>query len=83
MSHHPWVVPEPFTPEPCETYSKADIDYWAAAMGKALEEAYENPDFVAQAPHGQAITLLLDHSVVEDPKKWASTYRAYKKKYKK
>ena len=23
MSHHPWVVPEPFTPEPCETYSKA------------------------------------------------------------
>ena len=27
-SHHPWLIPEPFTPEPCETYSKADIDYW-------------------------------------------------------
>ena len=30
MSHHPWVVPEPFTPEPCETYSKDDLDEWAA-----------------------------------------------------
>ena len=83
MSHHPWIVPEPFTPEPCETYSKADLDYWAASMEKALTEAYENPDFIAQAPYGQPISKMLDESVVEDPKRWASTYRAYKKKYKK
>ena len=31
-SHHPWIVPEPFTPEPCETYSKEDCDYWAAVL---------------------------------------------------
>ena len=34
LSHHPWVVPEPFTPEPCETYSKADLDEWAAVIKK-------------------------------------------------
>jgi len=31
-SHHPWIVPEPMTPEPCETYSKEDCDYWAAVL---------------------------------------------------
>ncbi len=36
MSHHPWVVPEPFTPEPCETYSKADLDEWAAVIKKGV-----------------------------------------------
>ena len=40
MSHHPWVVPEPFTPEPCETYSKADLDEWAAVIKKGVDEAY-------------------------------------------
>ena len=40
MSHHPWVVPEPFTPEPCETYSKADLDEWAAVIKKGSDEAY-------------------------------------------
>ncbi len=43
MSHHPWVVPEPFTPEPCETYSKADLDEWAAVIKLASDEAYSRP----------------------------------------
>ncbi len=55
LSHHPWIVPEPFTPEPCETYSKADLDYWAAAMRQAVKEAYEDPDFAKAAPHAQAV----------------------------
>lgn len=83
MSHHPWIVAEPFTPEPCETYSKADLDYWAASMEKALTEAYEDPNFLLQAPYGQPVSRMLDESVVEDPKRWASTYRAYKRKYNK
>jgi len=81
MSHHPWIVPEPFTPEPCETYSKADCDYWAAVMRQVLKEAYENPEFVMNAPHHQAIGKIKDPSVAEDPKKWAMTWRAYQKKY--
>jgi len=43
MSHHPWIVPEPFTPEPCETYSKEDIDYWAAGDEDHSDDAYESP----------------------------------------
>src|SRR5262249_6682969 len=27
MSHEPWVVPEPFTPEAGEMYGKEDLDY--------------------------------------------------------
>ena len=46
MSHEPWVVPEPFTPEAGEMYSKEDLDYWVAVIAKVSEEAYANPDFV-------------------------------------
>ena len=31
MSHEPWVVPEPFTPEAGEMYGKEDIDAWIDA----------------------------------------------------
>ncbi|PKM84524.1 MAG: glycine dehydrogenase subunit 2 [Firmicutes bacterium HGW-Firmicutes-11] len=83
LSHHPWIVPEPFTPEPCETYSKADMDYWAAAMKQSIEEAYEDPSFSINAPYGQAIGKIVDDSLIEDPERWACTYRAFKRKHKK
>ena len=34
MSHEPWVVPEPFTPEAGEMWSKEDIDEWIAVVAK-------------------------------------------------
>ena len=83
MSHHPWIVPEPFTPEPCETYSKEDIEYWAAAMAKVVEEAYEDPEFVLNAPYNQVVKKMTDLSILEDPDRWAPTWRAYKRKYNK
>jgi glycine dehydrogenase subunit 2 len=83
MSHHPWIVPEPFTPEPCETYSKEDIEYWAAALRKVVEEAYEDPEFVLKAPYNQVVKQMTDLSILDDPKRWAPTWRAYKKKYNK
>ena len=43
MSHHPWVVPEPFTPEPCETYSKADLDEWAAVDQEGQRRGLRRP----------------------------------------
>ena len=61
MSHHPWVVPEPFTPEPCETYSKDDLDEWAAVIKKGSDEAYADPQFVLDAPHAQPIDQLRAH----------------------
>ena len=82
MSHHPWVVPEPFTPEPCETYSKADLDEWAAVIKKTSDEAYETPDTVTSAPHSQPIGQMRRLEALEDPKEWAFTWRAYQRKIK-
>lgn len=82
LSHHPWIVPEPFTPEPAESYTKADIEYWAAAIAQCAKEARENPDFVKGAPYNQAIPILADVSVGEDPQKWAGTYRKFLEKMK-
>jgi glycine dehydrogenase subunit 2 len=79
LSHHPWVVPEPFTPEPCETYSKDDMDYWAACLAQVCREAYENPDLVKSAPHNSSITRL-DEAALDDPQRWAMTWRAFLRK---
>jgi len=79
LSHHPWVVPEPFTPEPCETYSKKDIDDWAAVLHKVSEEAYLNPELVKTAPHRSSIARI-DETALDDPKRWAMTWRAYARK---
>jgi glycine dehydrogenase subunit 2 len=38
-SHHPWLVPEPFTPEPSETYSKADTDEFVGILSAIATEA--------------------------------------------
>jgi len=78
-SHHPWLVPEPFTPEPCETYSKADIDYWAEALRTVIEEAYSDPELVKTAPHRSSNHVTLDGGF-DDPERWAMSWRAYKRK---
>jgi len=78
-SHHPWIIPEPFTPEPCETYSKTDIDYWAAVLSQISKEAYANPEIVKTAPHNST-TAKIHYERLNDPKKWAMTWSAYLKK---
>jgi glycine dehydrogenase subunit 2 len=78
-SHHPWVVPEPFLPEPCETYSKEDIDYWVEIIRQTCREAYENPEVAKTAPHNVSITKI-DREALNDPNRWAMTWRAYLKK---
>ncbi len=78
-SHHPWIVPEPFTPEPCETYSKADIDYWAEVLRHVCQEAYKDPERVKGAPHNSTVSKI-DSAPLDDPERWAMTWRAYKRK---
>ena len=80
-SHHPWIVAEPFTPEPCETYSKADIDYWVAVLKKVCEEAYADPEILKKAPHNSSIHTV-DSAPFDDPKRWAMSWRAYRRKMK-
>jgi glycine dehydrogenase subunit 2 len=76
LSHEPWVVPEPFTPEAGEMWSREDIDYWIDVLAHVCNEAYEDPEIVKTAPHNQAIHKL-DYSGANDPDVWATTWRAY------
>ncbi|MFO1088047.1 MAG: aminomethyl-transferring glycine dehydrogenase subunit GcvPB [Hyphomicrobiales bacterium] len=80
MSHEPWVVPEPFTPEAGEMYSKEDIDTWVAVVAQIAKEARETPDLVKTAPHRQAISQIKG-DVLDDPRRWAMTWRAYLRKH--
>jgi glycine dehydrogenase subunit 2 len=79
-SHHPFVVPEPMTLEPTESYSRDDLDQHAAMLHAVAEEAYADPDTVRSAPHRSTIHQV-DHSWLDDPGKWAVTWRAYLRKH--
>ncbi len=78
-SHHPRVIPEPFTPEPVETYSKDDIDEFVAAFRSIAEEAYTDPELVKTAPHNAALSTQIDEAYLTEWNKFATTWRAYKK----
>lgn len=80
LSHEPWIVPHPFTPEAGEMWSREDIDAWIAALAHVCAEAYADPDLVKSAPHNQAIAKL-DGSRLDDPAFWATTWRAYRRKH--
>ncbi|MCE7749504.1 MAG: glycine dehydrogenase subunit 2 [Candidatus Heimdallarchaeota archaeon] len=81
-SHHPFIVPQPFTLEPTESYSKAEIDEYIAGLKKVVEEAYENPELVKTAPH-RSVVHKINTDSLNDPARWAITWRAYLKKSKK
>ena len=73
-SHHPWVVPEPFTLEPCESYSKDDIDEYVAVLKHISDEAYSDPELVKNAPYNLPV-----HKVpapeIDEPERIAVTWR--------
>lgn len=79
LSHEPWLLPEPFTPEPGELWSKEDIDRWIDVLALVIDEAYEDPETVKTAPHRQAIHQV-DGSRVNEPERWATTWRAHRRK---
>ncbi|MBW1802899.1 MAG: aminomethyl-transferring glycine dehydrogenase subunit GcvPB [Deltaproteobacteria bacterium] len=79
-SHHPFIVPEPFTIEPTEAYSKDEIDEYFAGLEQVVKEAYENPEIVKNAPYNSVVHKI-DPSWLDDPEKWAITWRAYLKKH--
>ena len=79
-SHHPVLVPEPFTLEPCESYSRADLDEYATVLSHISAEAHTDPEVVKSAPHAAAIHQIQD-DVIDDPARLAMTWRAYQKKH--
>jgi len=78
-SHEPWIVPEPFTPEPPETTPKEDLDRFVEVLSAISHEAYSNPEIVRTAPHNATISRI-DRTPSRDPKKWAMTWRAHLQK---
>lgn len=79
LAHEPWLIPQPITPEPGELWSKEDIDTWIDVLAEVVREAYEDPETVKTAPHNQAISQV-DASGVNDPARWATTWRAHLRK---
>jgi glycine dehydrogenase subunit 2 len=79
-SHEPWVVPEPMTLEPSESYSRADLDEYAEIIAEVSREAYESPESVASSPHHSTVHKL-DLAPHDDPELWALTWRAHLRKH--
>jgi glycine dehydrogenase subunit 2 len=50
-SHHPWLVPEPFTLEPTESVSREELDEFAEVLSRVADEAHTNPAIFEGAPH--------------------------------
>ena len=80
-SHHPYVVPEPMTLEPTESYSRADLDEYAAILKHIAEEAYHSPETIHTAPHNSTVHRI-NPEPFDNPQEWAITWRAYKRKAK-
>jgi len=80
-SHHPFVVPEPCTLEPTESYTKSELDEYVDILAHVAQEARENPEIVKTAPHNSTIHTV-DHTPLDDPEQWAVTWRAYERKVK-
>lgn len=78
-SHHPWVVPEPFTPEPCESYNKDDLDEWVGAIKEISRECYKEPETIKGAPHSGPVHRV-KHPAIDEEQLIAVTWRQYKKR---
>lgn len=78
-SHHPFIVPQPFSIEPTEAYSKAELDEYLTGLEQVVEEAYTEPEKVKTAPH-RSVSHRAENHLLDDPETWAITWRAYLKK---
>lgn len=79
LSHEPWLIPEPFTPEAGEGWSIEDIDYWIDVLAAVLDEGRNDPETVRTAPHRQS-KAQLDPAPLDDPARWSTTWRAHQRK---
>ena len=79
-SHHPFYLPEPMTLEPTETPSKKDIDEYIETLKYVFSEARNNPEIIRTAPH-RSVTHQVDESGMDDPERWALSWRTYLRKY--
>lgn len=79
-SHEPWIIPEPFTIEPSESYSKRDLDTYCEILASIAGECYEQPDVIRSAPLNSTVHHI-SHDYFDDPEKWVLSWRNYRQKY--
>jgi glycine dehydrogenase subunit 2 len=79
-SHHPFIVPQPFTIEPTESYSRDELDEYLDGLRRVAGEAWSDPRTVKTAPH-RSVVHRIDESTFDDPQAWAVTWRAYQRKH--
>lgn len=77
LSHHPYIVPEPFTIEPTDSFSKADLDEFVEILKQISRECYETPEVVKTAPHRAPIHGIKNFHE-DDPEKACYTWKQYK-----
>ncbi len=81
-SHHPYVVEDPATLEPTESYSRRDMDEYVAAWARIADEAYHRPEIVRAAPYNAPIhQMAREQEFLTDPDKWSPTWRAFRRKH--
>ena len=79
-SHHPVLVPEPFTLEPSESWDRAALDEYVTALSQIAEEAREDPAFVPNAPYNAPVHRIQEEAV-DHPDQWAMTWRGIQRKH--
>jgi glycine dehydrogenase subunit 2 len=77
--HHPWLVPEPATLEPTETPSRGDLDTYVGIIASVVADARSDPEKVRDSPYFNS-SHLIDPSSLDDPARWALTWRAHVRK---
>ncbi|MFQ5711014.1 MAG: aminomethyl-transferring glycine dehydrogenase subunit GcvPB [Candidatus Geothermarchaeales archaeon] len=76
--YFPLIVREAFMVEPTETESREELDYYYETIKKIIQEAYEEPDRVLNAPHGTAVGRI-DEARASRPTTMIPSYRWMKK----
>lgn len=79
LSHEPWIVPQPFTPEAGEMWSREDVDYWIDVLAHVVDEAYRDPEMVKTGPHNQVVKPLAPRNL-DDPAIGSTTWAAHQRK---
>ena len=67
--------------EPCETFSKEDLEEYSEVLRTVAKEAREDPEMVKNAPHKCAAHKRSAEEELDDPTKLATTWRAYQRKH--
>ena len=79
-SHHPFTSAEPLTLEPTESFSRAELDELVDVYARMIDEAYESPETIAEAPH-RASVAQMRFDVVEETQTPLATARLLRERW--